>query len=168
MSAAMNPSERALRDDCSAVPFECQIGLKWGEPRIEWPYLYVWMHARPTQSGVTGYWFRLDCSGYPQQAPTGTFWDMERNAQLDNASRPWGRGEVELTFRIDWPGTPYQPGSALYLACDRIALATHSDWTPQTYPATYWTPDKGVLFYLEEVSRHLHSPEYTGPRGTAP
>jgi hypothetical protein len=112
---------------------------------------------------------RIDCSGYPKDAPTGTFWDVERDARLDDASRPWGTqgSEVELAFRIDWPDQAHGgPGSALYLLCDRVGLQTHGDWRAAKYPGSVWTPEKGIVHYLDEVTRLLDSPEYTGPRSS--
>ena len=165
----MTPDERALRADIDAAPIQSKIGRRWGEPKVVWPFLYIWVRARPTESKVDGYWIRLDCSGYPQEAPTGTFWDMEREIQLDVARRPWGTGEVALAFRIDWPDAAHGGfGSALYMLCDRVGLVTHADWIKEKYPGTIWTPDKGVVYYLDEVTRLLDSTEYTGPRGPVP
>lgn len=157
----MKPDERTLRDDLEAVPFQSQIGLRWGEPKIDWPYVYIWLKARATPSGIEGYWLRIDCTGYPQRAPTATFWDMENNAQLENKKRPWGKEEVALAFRTDW-----ENGKAFYLPCDRVALESHGDW-PQKHPGRIWKSEKGVIFYLDEISRLLDSEDYTGPLGAS-
>jgi hypothetical protein len=166
MFTNQTPDEVALRSDLNSVAFESQVGLRWGEPRIEWPYLYLWVAARKTSSGPDHYWLRVDCSGYPQKAPTGTFWDIDRDLQLSNDQRPGGAGEVALAFRIDWPG-PEQTdkGSAFYILCDRIAISTHPDWTEQKYPKSIWTPKKDIGHYLDEITRLLDSEEYTGLRG---
>jgi len=167
MGNELTPDERALRADLEAAPFQSQEGQRWGNPTIHWPYLYLWVKARFIPEKVDRYWLRLNCAGYPKHAPTGTFWNMERDVQLENALRPWGVGEVELVFRINWPNPPYgDPGSALYMLCDRIGLESHdSDWTEAKYPGTIWTPEKGIIYYLDEVTRLLDSQEYTGPRG---
>lgn len=164
MTDVMKPDERTLRADLNSVPFQSQINLRWGEPKVDWPFVYVWVKARPTESGVDHYWLRLDCSDYPQRAPTATFWDMEVNLKLEDAKRPWGIGEVGLAFRTDWPGDPPGSGGAFYLPCDRIALEGHADW-PEKHSRRIWKPEKGVIYYLDEVTRLLDSQEYTGPRG---
>lgn len=166
MSNEMSPDERTLRADIEAPAFQSQIGLRWSEPKIKWPYLYLWVKARPTPSGVERYWLRLNCEGYPQQAPTGTFWNIDADTQLQNELRPWGEGEVALAFRTNWPGAPHE-GSALYMLCDRIGIQTHGDWNSEKYPGSIWKPEKGVIYYLDEVTRLLDSEEYTGPRGSA-
>ncbi|BDI34121.1 hypothetical protein CCAX7_61720 [Capsulimonas corticalis] len=164
----MTPDERALTADLARPPFQSQIDRRWGGAKIAWPYLYLWIRARHTPSEIEHYWMRIDCSGYPQKAPTGTFWDMEHDVQLDNARRPWGVGEVAHIFRTDWPGPDRgSQGSALYSPVDRVAIETHGDW-PTTHAATLWKPTREIVYYLDEVARHLDSPEYTGPRGTQP
>jgi hypothetical protein len=161
MSNTMKPDERTLREDLDRAQFQSQVGLRWEESEIQWPYVYIWVKARPTPSGVTGYWLRFDCTGYPQRAPTATFWDKTRNAKLEDASRPWGQGEVVLAFRTDW-----EQGNALYLPCDRVALESHPEWVQQ-FPGRIWKPEKGVIYYLDEITRLLDSEDYTGPHSAA-
>lgn len=95
----------------------------------------------------------------------GTFWDMEADEPLATDRRPWGEGEVGLVFRMDWPEPKYGGhGAAFYSPVDWVALETHTDWATN-HPVTAWSPNKGITHYLYEISRLLHSTEYTGPRG---
>lgn len=161
----MEPDERTLRADVESGRFQCQIDEKWGDPRIDWPYLYLWVKARPTESGIERYWLRVNCIGYPLRAPTGTFWDMDSNAQLSDDKRPWGIEEVKLAFRPDWPDEAHGgKGSAFYMFYDGVAISTHVDW-PRTNPGRLWSQDKTIVDYLNEITRLLDSSDYTGPRG---
>jgi hypothetical protein len=168
MDFEITPDERALRADFADAPFQSQLGRLWGTPRICWPYVFLWIKSRSIAgSSIERYWVRLDCTKYPEWAPTGTFWDMDADCQLANERRPWGTGEVALVFRTDWPDDKNGGhGSAFYTPTDRVALNTHSDW-PGKYPATEWAPEKGICHYLNEIARLLDSAEYTGPRGSA-
>lgn len=163
----MTPDERALRAELSAPPFASQVDVLWGHPLLRWPFMFIRLTAREIQgSPITGYWVRINCAGFPAPGPTGTFWDMDLDMRLSADRRPWGEGEVALVFRMDWPDEKYGGhGAAFYTPADRVALDTHQGWDTQ-FPAAAWTPDKGIAHYLHEISRLLHSTEYTGPRGS--
>ena len=165
MAFDISPDERALREEFVAAPFLSQVGVRWGSPRIDWPHDYLWVRCRSIEGcPVERYWMRLNCSQFPGSAPTGTFWDMDADKQLERARRPWGTGEVALVFRMDWPTeAEYEgPGSALYSPIDRVGLKTHSNWAAEC-PNTAWSDEKGIVHYLNEVHRLLDSAEYTGP-----
>ena len=164
----MTPDERSLREETSEPTFQAQVGRLWGQPLFAWPYIYIWVRSRPIQDcAIDRYWLRVECTNFPERAPTGTFWDMSKDSRLENEDRPWGTGEVALVFRTDWPGDENGGhGAALYTPLDHIALSTHTDW-PQKHPTTAWNNKRKFSDFLNEIARLLDSSEYTGPRGSS-
>ncbi|MFN8629187.1 MAG: hypothetical protein U0838_02365 [Chloroflexota bacterium] len=61
-----------------------------------------------------------------------------------------------MAFRTDW-----ESGRALYVPCDRVALAGHPNWR-ELHPA--WARDlaRDISLYLRLVSEMLASDEYAG------
>lgn len=121
---------------------------RWKLSRLDWPWLYIEVSARD------GRWIalKIDCTGYPQVAPTATPWAMDTNAMLPAGLWPRG-GRVSCVFRPDWKN-----GAALYLPCDRLSIEGHPNWHAE-YPSLIWRPDRGVSQYLEAIHDLLQSHE---------
>ncbi len=125
---------------------------------IDWPVVYIAVAAAERVGSPPEWWFRFDCSGYPQQPPTARPWDAEANQPLPARRWPTGRSRVPAVFRPDW-----KDGTCLYLPCDRIAAAGHENWRTE-HPSLIWSPGRGVVLYLEELHALLNSSDYTGVR----
>ena len=157
----ITPDERALRADLSAGAF--QLGVhenRWRLGDIAWPYVQIAITAANRDNAPLAYWFRFDCEGYPQTAPTARPWDCEANEPLAAALWPNGSSCIPAVFRPDW-----KDGVCLYLPCDRIAAQGHDNW-PIDYPALQWSPQRGIVLYLNEIHSLLNSSDYKGIRGT--
>jgi hypothetical protein len=153
------PDERSFRADLAAGPF--QLGVcqgRWKLGLIEWPLVYLAVAAAERTGAPAEWWFRFDCSGYPQQAPTAKPWDMDAKGPLPGARWPSGRSRVPAVFRPDW-----RDGTCLYLPCDRVAAAGHDNWR-NDHPSLIWSPAKGIVLYLQELYALLNSSDYTGGR----
>ena len=162
MSEEMLPDERALRAELCSARFVREIDFRWGDPTVTGSTAVVAIRARDIDGQPREYHVKFDCAGYPQKAPTATFWDIQTNSQLTQDKRPWGTGHLNLVFRFDW-----EAGSAFYHPCDRKALDTHSDW-PTKCPSACWTPDKGLTHYVNEIYTLLNSELYQGTFGSLP
>lgn len=146
----MAPDEVVLRKDLVSAGFlSGEDRGRWRLVELRFPVLLVSVKAKDERE----FTLRLDCTGYPQSAPTGTVWDVARNAQL--ATHLWPRGgRVSEVFRPDWLG-----GQALYLPCDRASMAGHPNWVSQ-YPSLVWKPEDGIAQYLHVVHELLQSRDY--------
>lgn len=163
MSLAVAPDERAFRTHIESGRFLRGVANhRWRLLSVQWPVAILAVSAADRPTAPTEYAFRLDVSGYPQQAPTARLWDGDSDTPLPTASRPTGvpGSSVERAFRTDWNG-----GNALYLPCDRVALQSHPAWAAQ-HPDLYWTPSRDISFFLRILHDLLHSPAYTGTRGS--
>ncbi len=153
------PDERAFRADIGkpACLFASAHG-RWRMVKIAWPFVSFAVAAADGREYV----LRLDCSGYPQQAPTGGLWDPISDAVLpfDRWPRSHG-GRVGDVFRPDWIN-----GTALYLPCDRRSVAGHDHWR-DNLPGQVWRPAAGIGQYLELVGELLTSADYAPPLGVA-
>lgn len=156
----MRPDERAFRDHVAAGPF--QLGLhqgRWKLGEMDWPIVHIAVSAA-TRDGAPGeYWFRFDCSGYSQDAPTARPWDHETGQELPFNRWPGGTSRVPAIFKPEWNN-----GTSLYLPCDRAAAVGHDNWRTQ-YPALQWQPARGIVMYLDELHSLLNSSDYKGVRG---
>jgi len=158
-AVAILPDERALRSDLAAGPFQLGVCLgHWRHGAIEWPFAHIAIAAAKRPGGPTEWWFRFDCAGYPQQAPTARLWDPETNQPLPTPRWPAGRSRVPAVFRPDW-----KDGTCLYLPCDRVSAAGHENWRTQ-HPSLVWSPARGIVLYLAELHQLLNSSDYTGVR----
>lgn len=155
----MLPDERALREDLAAAPFRLgeQVG-RWRSGEIDWPGVHIGVSAAPRANAPSEWWFRFDCTGYPQQAPTARPWDIHGNQPLPGARWPGGRSRIPAVFRPDW-----KDGCCLYLPCDRVAFAGHDAWRVE-HPSLMWSPTKGIVLYLGELYALFNSSDYTGVR----
>ena len=88
---------------------------------------------------------------------------MAQNAELDHGKWPMGSGRIPIAFNPGWKTNGI---AAVYLPCDRVALATHPEWLTQHAPLA-WQADKDITFYLGIIHDYLNSPEYTGTRSPA-
>ena len=82
-----SPDETALREHIdSGVFLSGDSSGYWNLRSIDWPYVFVDINAR----NADVYTLRLQCAGYPQEPPTGTFWDVSNDRQLE--ANKWPRG----------------------------------------------------------------------------
>jgi hypothetical protein len=154
------PDERALHVDIDSGPFQLGIHLgKWMVGTIEWPFVHVSVTADARKGAPSEYWFRFDCTDYPQRAPTASPWDTEANQPLPFTRWPGGASRIPAVFRPDW-----KEGTCLYLPCDRVSAEGHDNWRTE-YPALQWSPKRGIVLYLDELHSLLNSSDYKGVRG---
>jgi hypothetical protein len=147
----MAVDEKSLRADLASARFLAGEDRKrWAFKRLAWPHLYVSVTARDRRE----FTLRLNCTGFPSAAPTGTFWDLATNQRLGFDRWPKGGERLRQAFRADWKG-----GDALYIPCDRESFVGHGGWTEQ-YPQLVWKPSKGICHYLEVVHELLQSRDY--------
>jgi hypothetical protein len=153
------PDQRAFEADVAKATFRLgEAEGRWRLIKVSWPFAFISVFAK---DGVE-YELRFNCSGYPEMAPTGGPWDVERNQIL--AFNRWPRGSggrVSAVFRTDWKN-----GTALYLPCDRESFAGHENWRAEM-PSKIWRPKDGIVQYLELVHELLHSRDYSPPVGAA-
>jgi hypothetical protein len=147
------PDERAFRADVERAPF--LLGVAEGRWELICLTGTIAIIAVTAKDGRT-YELRFDVTGFPQQPPTARLWDSAKGTPL-----PFGRwprsqrgGRLGAVFRQDW-----KDGTALYLPCDREALAGHDGWRTQM-PSQIWRPSVGIVHYLELVHELLHCPDY--------
>lgn len=154
-----NPDERALRAHLGRPAFRlAEAEERWRVVSIAWPFVFAEVKAADGQY----FSFRFECSGYPQQSPTGGPWDIARNAILAFDRWPKSKGgRVGTVFRPDW-----KSGTALYLPCDRESIVGHDNWRNEL-PSKIWKPDVGLLQYLELVHELLNCSDYSPPVSAA-
>lgn len=126
---------------------------RWSFRNVEWPYVLVDLRARNGDQ----FTLRLLCDGYPEQAPTGAFWDAQNKAHLPAARWPRAGAHRGQALKADW-----QNGTALYIPCDRQSITGHDQWR-QLYPAWLWNPSIGLTRYLNVVSELLNGDDYVAP-----
>jgi hypothetical protein len=160
----VEPSERKLRADLETVRFQQGVSRDaWNvvalECGVSWPFVVFWIGAAPREGAPDRFYVRLDLTAYPKDPPTGTFWDVAVKAVLEAPRRPFGSGQTERVFRVDW-----QSGQAFYHPYDRVAANSHADW-PQRYPHWVWSDRHTVTDLLEVLWDLLNSAQYEGLRG---
>lgn len=147
----MAPDEQSLCADLTSARFlSGEDRNRWQFKKLEWPHLYVNVIGRDGRE----FTLRLDCSGFPSSAPTGTFWDLPTNSRLAFDKWPQGGERIQLAFKPSWKN-----GDALYIPCDRESFVGHDSW-PAQYPQLIWKPSKGITHYLEVVHELLQSRDY--------
>lgn len=147
----MAPDEQSLRADLASARFlSGEDRNRWQFKKLEWPFAYINVIARDRRE----YTLRLDCSGFPAEPPTGTFWDLSTNSKLTFDKWPHGGERLQLALKPGWKN-----GDALYIPCDRESIVGHDSWFAQ-YPQLIWKPAKGISHYLEVVYELLHSRDY--------
>lgn len=148
----MDAAEAALRRHVTEAAFVSgELDGRWRLVRVSWPHAQFEVVDRLGQ----GFILRLDCTGYPLAAPTGTLWDPVRDAMLE--FRYWPRGtRCNQAFRPDW-----NSGSALYLPCDRITVTQHQPQWVHEAPSLIWRPAVGITCYLGIVHALLQEHDLT-------
>lgn len=154
------PDERAFRADLAKPLFlSGVVEERWRVVRVAWPVALISVVAKDGSEYV----LRFECAGYPAAPPTARLWDSERDAPL--TFELWPRsacgGRLGAVFRRDW-----KQGSALYLPCDREAVAGHDGWKTEQ-PSKIWQPSTGIVHYLELVHELLHCRDYAPPARAA-
>lgn len=150
------PDERAFRLAVESAEFLDGVDRgRWRLLQVAWPHALIAVAAAPRERGPEEFVLRFGLSGYPQAAPTATPWDLEREDVLDAEQRPKGE-RAGSAFNIGW-----REGRALYIPCDRVALAEHPDWRGR-YPRWAWKPEAGITLYLRLVHELLNEEEYGG------
>ncbi|MCY3893331.1 MAG: hypothetical protein OXF61_00195 [Acidimicrobiaceae bacterium] len=152
----MAPDERALRAALESAAFQSGVdGGRWRLVDVAWPIGSFAVTAAARPNSPSEYGLRIDLSGYPQQPPTATPWDLELDARLTAEKRPKGF-RAERVFRTDW-----EEGRALYAPWDRVALSGHSAWLDR-HPEDAWHPERDIAFFLGRVHELLNADDYTG------
>lgn len=153
----MKPDEQSFTEDLELAGFTTGVvrGL-WGPMCIEWPIAITWIGVPHRPNSPERFLIRMDCEGYSSNSPTATFWDVEKNAQLENSRWPKGCLKITRVFRLDW-----ESGKAFYHPYDRIASKSHDKW-PKEIPGKIWTPKHTIVDWLNEFHDLLNSDEYTG------
>ena len=154
-----SPDQRALQADLEKGRFRLGTAEnRWRLIGIAWPMVYIGVSAKDRHEYV----MRFNCAGYPQTPPTAGPWDIPGNRVLPFERWPRSQGgRLGSVFRTDWKG-----GAALYLPCDREAIAGHDAWRTQM-PSKIWRPAEGIVQYLELVHELLNSIDYTPLHRTA-
>jgi hypothetical protein len=147
------PDERAFRADIGSPAFRlAQAEGRWRLVKIAWPFVQIAV----TSADGREYVLRFNCSGYPQNPPTGGPWDTDRNVMLPFNRWPRSKGgRVGAVFRPDWKG-----GTALYLPCDRESIVGHDNWRREL-ASKLWRPAAGINQYLELVYELLNCSDYS-------
>jgi hypothetical protein len=161
MNSPVTPDQRVFEEHANRPSFRlAKYERRWEVLRVSWPNVFVRIYAE-YRDGAPGYFdFRFDCAGYPNAAPTAMPWDYGTDQSLAFARWPKGRSQIPSIFNPQWNN-----GQALYLPCDRLAIAGHPDWATR-YPRWLWKPDVGLAHYIGIVHELLNSPDYTGIRCT--
>lgn len=153
------PDVRAFEADLAKARFRLgQAEGRWRLLGVTWPFVSIGVTAKDGREYV----LRFNCAGYPQIPPTAAPWDVIRQSHL--AFDLWPRskgGRLGAVFNPNW-----KSGTALYLPCDREAIAGHDNWRTEM-PSKIWTPAVGIVQYLELVHELLNCRDYTPPLRTA-
>lgn len=159
MTDVTSPDEQVLRAHLAGAAF--QIGVADGRWRLEsltWPYAVITVAAEARTGAPGEFTFRFELTGYPVTAPAGCIWDLGSNAPLEGSRRPkGGDSQVLQLFRDNW-----MDGKALYAPFDRVALADHGTAWADQWPMSKWTPDRDLVFVLNQIHNELNSVRYVG------
>ena len=149
------PDLRAFEGDVAKARFRLgQAEGRWRLLGVTWPFSLIGVTAKDGREYV----LRFDCAGYPQTAPTAAPWDVIRQSLLAFDSWPRSKGgRLGAVFNHNWKN-----GTALYLPCDREAIAGHDNWRTEM-PSKIWNPTVGIVHYLELVHELLNCGDYTPP-----
>jgi hypothetical protein len=155
----MTPDARAFEADVKSAVFRLgETDGRWRLLRTTWPTAVIAVTARDGRQFV----LRFDLTGFPDTPPTARPWDAEKDTPLPFDRWPRSRGgRLGAVFNPGW-----KSGSALYLPCDREAIAGHDNWRTEM-PSKIWRPSLGITQYLELVHELLNSRDYAAPVGAA-
>jgi len=151
----VDPCQARLLHDLQAPAIDAgaDAGL-WRIVGLSWPALTIAIAV----GGGEEFGMRLDVQDYPAAAPAGRPWDLAADALLPVDRWPITGRNPEI-FRKDWSPSN---GNAPYLPCDRIGLATHTNWATDDRA---WDSSRTIVFYLQELHRMLAEAQLP-PAGT--
>jgi hypothetical protein len=153
---AAGPDERTFRDHVERATFRAGVSHgRWRLIEVDWPSALIEVAAVARKSSPTSFILRFELSNYPASGPTAGLWDPATGNYVVADKRPKGHRQT-LAFRADW-----ERGEALYLPCDRRAIADHGGWAPQAR-GMLWTADADITAYLLVVSDLLTGDDYEG------
>jgi hypothetical protein len=159
MSEVTSPDEQVLRAHLEGAAF--QIGTaddRWRLDSLTWPHAVISVAAAPRIDAPGEFTFRFELTGYPMTAPAGCIWDIGSNAPLPGFRRPKGAdGQILQLFRDNW-----MDGKALYAPFDRVALTDHGTAWADQWPMSKWTPDRDLVFVLNQIHDELSAVGYVG------
>lgn len=157
-SPVQTPDERTFREHIKAGAFlRGQVRSRWRLIKIAWPHAVIAVSAAPREGSPNEYGFRFELTNYPQTLPTAQPWDLEHDRPLEARRWPSGRSRVAGAFNPGWNA------QALYLPCDRLAIAGHDAWIAQ-HPSLIWKSTGDITQYLSILHELLNSGDYTGAR----
>lgn len=158
-----SPDQRLLEEDFASAEFRAGAEAgRWGRlllpEGLSWPKFIIWIAAAARPGAPERFHFLLDGAGYRVASPTGTLWDPEAKAVLENTKRPKGTSDSRFAkvFRTDWNN-----GTAFYHPYDRVASSSHTEWVTQQ-PHQVWTPQHTIADFAAEFHRMLQSNAYVG------
>lgn len=154
----MTTTDEAIAEAFASTAF--RLGEARGRWRLVWrngTIAAIAIACATRDDGVTEYLFRFDLTNYPRESPTAYLWDDLRKTSLAQDLWPTGGPRIAQVF-----STSFHPGTCLYLPCDRVAVAKHAPTWPDEHPHLRWSPERGLVFYLEIVSELLTSKDYQG------
>src|SRR5689334_10837246 len=97
------PDERQMQHDLMSAEFIAgTVKGRWGrihDPAPPWPFMLFWIAPAKRANGPDRFVFRLDCSEYPIQSPTGGLWDVQTNGILAPDKWPKGNGRISDVFK---------------------------------------------------------------------
>jgi hypothetical protein len=160
--ARQDPDERTFRSHLGGARF--RAGVDRGDWRLTtdewvWPHPIIAVGAAARSESPEEVALRFTVDGYPTLAPTSAPWDPEKDQPLPHELWPAG-DRVSLAFNPGWNE------NALYIPCDRLAIAGHDGWLEQ-HKAYLWNPSRDICDYLRVIHDLLHSSGYTGVRRAA-
>ena len=148
----MDPDERTFREHIASSRF-C-VGVTDGRWRIngdiEWPECIVAVRAAPRPNSPSEFFFRIDLTNYPQDAPIFIPWNLSATRPLSEMERPKGHF-VGFLFRHGWGH------ESLYAPFDRIAIPGHSPEARST-----WNPSRDLAWALDQIYDYLNNVDYEG------
>lgn len=152
------PDERTFRAHIKAGAFlRGQARGRWRLIKVDWPHAVIAVSAAPRVGSPEEYGFRFELTNYPQSPPTAQPWDIEHERPLETTRWPTGRSRLAGAFNPAWNV------QALYLPCDRLAIAGHDAWAVQ-HPSMIWQSTGDITQYLRIIHELLNSGDYTGAR----
>lgn len=155
-NSASNPSEKLFNDHIRTASF--LLGLEDGywdllDDESNWPHRFMWVKNSFSTDNDRRIYLFFDLENYPGQAPTSMPWDINYNKLLDYNNWPKGNDAITKAFTPNWSKGH---DNALYIPCDRKAMAGHEQPWQQQYPNVWWTSDKTIVHYLRTVYNLLN------------
>src|SRR5882724_12929837 len=96
----MSEAQRTLEHHLKSGRFIAGAArARWQLITHDFPEVIVAIAARDARRVV----LRFDCTGYPEQSPTATVWDLETKQRMPGHRWPRG-GRVSQVFNSGWKG----------------------------------------------------------------